>query len=108
MDGSPVRYTNYDVGEPDPNRTNCIEMKNRNGKWRDWSCYTYNAYVCKVAKSKILISKILSMSLAMYNGLEKSEKSEISRLCTIKNNVLFLKYDFLFQFHSHLELLLEM
>lgn len=57
-DKQPVRYTNWDVGQPDSYNglDACVAMNPDTGKWSDRDCYEKKIVICKMAKRKLCLS----------------------------------------------------
>ncbi|XP_077993136.1 lymphocyte antigen 75-like [Glandiceps talaboti] len=55
-DGSPIQYTNWDIGEPSSSEE-CVAMSRLHGRWFDAHCsdYNYKGYVCKVPKELLVL-----------------------------------------------------
>ena len=48
-DGTPVSYTNWEIGQPDGynGREACTQLYNEVGYWGDVNCYDRKPYVCE-------------------------------------------------------------
>ena len=48
LDGSPVKYVNWDSNEPDDNfgGEDCVSLR-RNGKWNDIPCNYKGRFICE-------------------------------------------------------------
>lgn len=55
-DGSPVKYTHWNKGEPNDDGENedCAEWKLGTGSWNDAPCWSYRKYICQQIDSKPL------------------------------------------------------
>ena len=79
--GKEVSYTNWSKNQPDNarNNENCIELRQRDGKWNDVRCTKTRRFVCERAKwtdelSRVLYSKI---DYLLMNGLEIGNKFDL-------------------------------
>lgn len=60
-DSQPVRYTNWDVGQPDSYNglDACVAMNPDTGLWSDRDCYENKGVICKKRKRKLCLSIFL-------------------------------------------------
>ena len=56
-DGQPVRYTNWDVDQPDSYNglEACVEMDHVTGRWRDLDCTANRLFFCRMDKGELII-----------------------------------------------------
>ncbi|XP_037537284.1 macrophage mannose receptor 1-like [Nematolebias whitei] len=87
MDGSPVLFTRWYIGQPDFRNfdENCVAMRHLTGFWHDFNCGQENPSICKRSKSP-LANTTMVPTVSPKGGCKENWKKLNSKCYRIINN----------------------